>query len=186
MTLLLQRMEQGDPGALDELLPVVYDELRVIARRFFRVQRSNHTLQPTALVHEAYIKVLGDRAARPKGWNDRAHFLSVAAIAMRQILVNHARDKAALRRGGPDAHQVTLTGIADFDDSDALDVLTVHDALEALHRLDPRQARIAELRFFGSLTLDETAEVIGISRRTVALDWKMAKRWLARRLDPEG
>ena len=182
MTMLLRRMQNGDSGALEELLPLVYDELRVIARRLFRAQRSDHTLQPTALVHEAYLKVIGSRADS-EGWNDRAHFLSVAAIAMRQILVNHARDKAALKRGGPDARHVTLSGVADFDPADALDVLAVHEALEALQRLDPRQAKIAELRFFGALTLDEVAEVVGVSRRTVALDWKMAKRFLMGRLE---
>jgi RNA polymerase sigma factor (TIGR02999 family) len=183
VTQLLERLRNGEDGAVASLLPLVYAELRDIAGRLFRAQRPGHTLQPTALVHEAYIKVLGSGEGH---WKDRAHFLSVAAIAMRQILVNHARDRQALKRGGPDARVITLTDVAGLGELDALDVLAVHEALDALHRLDPRQAKIAELRVFGSLTLDEAAEVVGISRRTVALDWKMAKSFLAKRLGGDG
>jgi RNA polymerase sigma factor (TIGR02999 family) len=163
------------PG-FDEL----YRELHEMAGRIFRSQRSNHTLQATALVHEAYLKMAGREGA----WNDRTHFLATAARAMRQILVNHARDRGAAKRGGGvDRQRVTLSGVPLPEGALDLDVLSLHEALEELGTLDPRQARIAELRTFGGLTNKETAEAVGVSLRTVELEWRMAKDFLSRKLD---
>jgi RNA polymerase sigma factor (TIGR02999 family) len=175
----LLRANAGEPGAEHELFGLLYGELRALAERVFRSQRRSHTLQPTALVHEAYLKL-----ARPggRGWNDQAHFMNLAARAMRQILVNHARDRKAEKRGGALAgHRVTLSGLEDELD-DRLDVLAVDDALGELTRLDERQGRVAELRLFGGLTNGEAAQVLGVSLRTVEMEWKMAKAWLSTRL----
>lgn len=177
VTVLLRRLKAGESGAAEELFALLYSELRAIAGSLFRSQRQDHTLQATAVLHEAYLKMV-----RGGEYADRTHFLSVAARAMRQVLVNHARDRAAQKRGGGAGARVTLAGIAESPASDALDVLAVHEALEELQRLDERQARIAELRFFGGLTTEEAAEALGVSPRTVELDWRMAKDWLARRL----
>lgn len=182
VTVLLQRVRAGEPGAADALFGRLYGELKRIAGSLFRSQRSEHTLQPTALVHEAYVKMLG-ATAEPK-WNDRAHFLSVAARAMRQVLVNHARDKGAQKRGGGRARE-RLTFVDPQAPGRDVGVLDLHDALEALEALDERQARIAELRLFGGLATKETAAVVGIAPRTVELDWKMAKEFLADRLAEE-
>jgi len=186
VTAILHRMSEGESAAADELLPLVYDELRSMAARLFRSQPAQHTLEPTALVHEAYLKLAGSEPDRRGAWQDRAHFLAVAARAMRQVLVNHARDKGAQKRGGKDAWCRVTLAQADAASAPQLDVLGIHEELEALQAIDPRQGRIAELRIFGGLGLDETAEVVGISRRTVALEWKMAKAWLARRLEVGG
>ena len=176
VTVLLHRLREGEPDAASALFDRLYGELRGLANALFRSQRRDHTLQPTALVHEAYLKML-----RPGvEWQDRVHFFAVAAKAMRQILVNHARDRAALKRGGAEARRVTLAD-APFAGPD-LDVLAVHEALEKLAELDARQAQIAELRFFGGLNNKEIAEVLGVSLRTVELDWKMAKDQLSQTL----
>lgn len=174
------RVRAGDAAAEQELFAELYGELRAMADRIFRSQKKNHTLQPTALVHEAYLKLV-----RPDGreFNDETHFLATAARAMRQILVNHARDRSAQKRGGDLAgHRVTLTGLEGAGFEAQLDVLAAHEALEDLGRLDPRQARVAELRIFGGLTNQETATVVGVSLRTIEMEWKMAKIWLADRL----
>jgi RNA polymerase sigma factor (TIGR02999 family) len=177
ITLLLERVRSGEEEAAGELFGELYGQLHGLAAAIFRSQRGNHTLQPTALVHETYLKMIRPGATP---WQDRAHFCGVAAKAMRQILVNHARDKQALKRGGA-AGRVTLSGAVGEGGPD-LDVLDVHEALEELARLDARQARIAELRFFAGLNTQEVAEVVGVAPRTVELDWKMAKDWLAGRL----
>ncbi len=180
ITTILDRLSAGDAGAGNELFEQLYPELRDMAARLFRSQRANHTLQPTALLNEAYLKI-----ARPGvvAFADRAHFMAVAARAMRQVLVNHARDRSAGKRGGGvDRRRVTLSGAAAPGSDRALDVLVVDDALGELLRLDERQGRIAELRCFGGLTNREVAEVLGVSLRTVELDWRMAKGWLAGRL----
>ena len=171
----LERARAGEPGADQALFALLYDELHAMAARVFRSQRRHHTLQPTALVHEAYLKLArsGGRA-----WTDQAHFMNLAARAMRQILVNQARDRQAEKRGGGEGHRVTLSGLAGELD-DRLEVLAVDDALTALARLDERQGRVAELRVFGGLTNPEVAQVIGVSLRTVEMEWKMAKAWLA-------
>ena len=187
---LLERMRAGEDVAESDLFDALYAELRRVAERLFRSQRAHHTLQPTALVHEAYLKIARPEADRGTGggrWNDRAHFVAVAARAMRQVLVNHARDKSALKRGGPEARQrVTISGVPDHDSAQLVDVLAVHESLNELQGVDARAARIAELRYFAGLTNPEIAEVLGVSLRTVELDWRMAKSWLAGRLRSEG
>lgn len=176
---VLRRAQSGDAGAEGELFGLLYDDLHAAAGRIFRSQRRSHTLAPTALVHEAYLKMARPRAA---AWKDRAHFLAVAARAMRQILVNHARDRGAAKRGGPDrGRRVTVDGVADAPGAE-LDVLDLHESLEALAALDARPARVAELRIFAGLEQREIAEALGVSLRTVELDWRMAKQFLASRL----
>jgi len=178
VTVLLGRLRSGESGAADELFQVLYGELRSLAAGLFRSQKANHTLQPTAVLHEAYLKMV----KAPGEWQDRAHFFAVAAKAMRQVLVNHARDQGALKRGGKGGERVTFAGLAAGAQGQEADILALHEALEELARLDARQARIAELKFFAGLSTEETAEAVGIAPRTVELDWKMAKDWLAARL----
>jgi len=178
-TILLGRIRDGDPVASEELFGLLYPQLRNLAGAVFRSQKANHTLQPTALVHEAYLKMMKPGAA----WEDRAHFCSVAAKAMRQILVNHARDRNALKRGGGAVGRSLTVADAVAEGGHELDILALHEALEDLAKLDERQASIAELRFFGGLTSKEVAEALGVSLRTVELDWSMAKSWLASRLE---
>lgn len=179
MTRLLERMRAGDEEATPELFERLYSELRRLAASLFRSQRQNHTLQPTALVHEAYFKLAKSPANELQ---DRAHFFNVAARAMRQILMNHARDRAAQKRGGPDAHRMTLSGLDLSDGRKDLDILAVNDALERLAQKNERHARIAEMRFFGDLKNEEIAAALGVTKRTVQLDWRMAKAWLAEQL----
>jgi len=184
ITGILARLREGESGAADELFHRLYPELHEIAERLFRRQQGHHTLQATALVGEAWLK-MRKPAGEPAAWEDRTHFLAVAATAMRQILVNHARDRRALKRGGGhDRRRVTLSGV-EMGGADGAEVLAVDEALDELRDLSPRQARIAELKFFGGLKNREAAEALGVSLRTVELDWKMAKTWLAERLDPE-
>ena len=183
VTRILDRVRAGDSKAANDLLPLVYEELRAAAGQLFRSQEPSHTLQPTALVHEAYLKMVKAEEASPDSWKDRAHFFRVAAKAMRQILINRARDKKAAKRGG-DIQRERMTWCA-ADSSEGgreADVLNIHEALEKLAQLDERQAAISEMRCFGGLTVDEIAEVLGVSKRTVELDWKMAKGWLATQL----
>jgi RNA polymerase sigma-70 factor (ECF subfamily) len=184
---LLQRMRAGDADAAGALFTALQGELRALARGLFRSQRAGHTLQPTALVNEAFLKMLG-REGEPTPWQDKAHFFAVAATAMRQILVNHARDRAALKRGGGgrDARRVTLSDVPFAAGGGAADVLDVEEALAALERVDPEQARIVELRFFGGLTNPEIAELLGRSLRAVELEWRLAKTWLASKLAEHG
>jgi len=177
VTEALNSMAQGDPKAFDRLLPLVYREMRRIAAGYLKDERPGHTLQPTALAHEAYLRLVG----RGAQWENRAHFLGVAARAMREILVDHARRRRALKRGGgqplTQLDEALVVGgdrpIA-FDDLDA--------ALNDLARLSERQARVVELRYFGGLTIEETGEVLGISPVTVKRDWATARAWLYREL----
>ena len=180
VTVLLHRLQGGEADAGNELFGLLYGELRALAGALFRSQKAKHTLQPTALVHEAYLKMLrpGDGAE----WKDRVHFFAVAARAMRQILVNHARDASALKRGGGQAAKPLTLVDPVAPGAPEADILAVHEALEDLERLDERQARLAELRFFAGLNNKEIAEVLGISLRSVELDWKMAKDHLTRLL----
>jgi RNA polymerase sigma-70 factor (ECF subfamily) len=178
-TVILGRLRDGDPDAGEELFALLYPQLRNLAGAVFRSQKAQHTLQPTALVHEAYLKMMKPGAA----WEDRAHFCSVAAKAMRQILVNHARDRHALKRGGGAVGRALSIGDAVDPGGRELDILALHEALEDLAKLDARQASIAELRFFGGLSNKEVAEALGVSLRTIELDWSMAKGWLASRLE---
>jgi RNA polymerase sigma factor (TIGR02999 family) len=181
VTRLLADLEAGQPGAETELLPLVYAELRRVAAGYMRRERPGHTLQATALVHEAYIQLVDQTRVT---WRNRAHFFAVAAQIMRRILVDHARAHRAQKRGG-DARKLTLEeAIGVFGGRDvALEALD--DALSTLCQLDPRQGRIVELRFFGGLTIDETAEVLGVSAPTVEREWRMARAWLHSQLSAE-
>ncbi|RMF76482.1 MAG: sigma-70 family RNA polymerase sigma factor [Planctomycetota bacterium] len=178
---LLTRFAGGDEHAAELLLPEVYGEMRRIARRLMRAQPANHTLQATALVNEAYLKLAGASELRPE---NRVHLVAIAARAMRQILINYAAGRAAHKRGGGWT-QITLDSSVRPTEDAAIDVLALHEALEELERLDERQARVVELRFFGGLTAEEAAEVLRVSPRTVQLEWRMARLWLRRRLEDE-
>jgi RNA polymerase sigma factor (TIGR02999 family) len=181
ITRILARVREGDQVAAGDLFDRLYPELHEIAERLFRSQQRHHTLQATALVNEAFLKMIKP-SDRDPGFEDRTHFLAVAATAMRQILVNHARDRSALKRGGGvDRRRVTLAGVVVGNQSET-EVLAVDEALSELEALAPRQAKIAELKFFGGLRNREAADALGVSLRTVELDWKMAKVWLAERL----
>jgi RNA polymerase sigma factor (TIGR02999 family) len=178
VTQILRQLDLSDPKQADDLLRVVYDELRQLASRHLRGERAGHTLQPTALVHEAYLRLVG---AEDIGFESRAHFFGTAARAMRQVLVDHARRRNADKRGG-NWERVTLdTGLAE-EEAVAADVLDLHAALEKLLQHDADLARLVELRFFAGLTLDEAADALGVSRRKVAKDWSVARLWLQREL----
>lgn len=178
VTEVLQRISGGDPGAVDRLLPLVYDELRALARRELRRERSDHTLQPTALVHEAYLKLA--RLDRLE-WRDRAHFFGAAAGTMRRVLVSHARRKRAEKRGGG-AKAVPLENVVLAARERPEDVLALDEALARLADLDSRQAQVVECRFFAGMSVPETAEALGISPATVKRDWTAARAWLNREL----
>ena len=180
VTQLLMKWGGGDQAALEELMPLVYSELRRLARNYLRRERQNHTLQPTALVNEAYLKLVDQKKAR---WQNRAQFYGVAAQLMRRILVDHARQHQAEKRGGPSKQRLSITGAGQIGKNPDLDLLAVHEALEELKTLDPQQERIVELRFFGGLSIEDTAEVLGIGHATVERDWKMARAWLRRKLE---
>ncbi len=170
-------MEKGDPEAVDRLLPHVYADMRKLADRIFRDQYRNHTLQPTALVHEAYLRLV---KGQKDGWEGRRHFMSVASLAMRQLLRDYARDRNTQKRAGP-GKRIELEGVdVPAESGNEIDLIALDEALDELRELDERVARIVELRFLAGLTAEETAEVLGISRRTVFLDWKMARAWLER------
>lgn len=180
-TRLLVGMRQGDRSAQEKLLEAVYGELRALAGSFFRRQDARHTLQPTALVHEAWMKMVDQTSLEVR---DRGHFFAIAATAMRQILIDHARARDTKKRGG-DVPRVTIdAGIEPVADQspDALDVLALDEALTRLSQLDPRQARVVELRVFAGLSVDDTAMTLDVSPRTVELDWRMARAWLSREL----
>lgn len=178
VTLVLQKIASGDREAAEHLLPVVYDELKRMANVAMGNQPRGHTLQPTALVHEAYVRLIGPE----KGYENRSHFMAVASLAMRQILTDHARRKRAARRGGDrgkvSAESVQLEGPGD----NGVDVVALDDALTKLASLDPRRHRVVELRFFGGLTVEEVAELLDTSRSTVEADWRAARAWLAAEL----
>ena len=177
ITQILTELSEGDGSAAERLLPQVYEELRALAAAFFQRQPRNHTLQPTALVHEAFVRLVGSDA----DWNSRKHFFDVAAMAMRQLLTDHARRRAADKRGGG-KQRITLDQETPGDPANEFDLVALDEALTELKTLDPRQARIVDLRFLAGLTVRETAEVLDVSERTVKLDWQMARAWLRRRL----
>jgi RNA polymerase sigma factor (TIGR02999 family) len=177
VTTLLIDLQRGRTGAVGELLPLVYEELRALAAAYLRGERKDHTLQPTALVHEAFLKLVDQRSVT---WQDRAHFFGIAAQAMRRVLVDHARRRNAQKRSGD--RNITLPDDLSVTTEPEVDVVRVGEALERLAQLDERQARIVEMRFFGGLTIEETAEVLGISAATVKRDWQLAKAWLHREL----
>jgi RNA polymerase sigma factor (TIGR02999 family) len=177
VTTLLRAWNNGDERALEALTPIVYDELRLLARRYMRRERQGHSLQTTALVNEAYVRLVDYKRMQ---WQDRAHFFAVSAQLMRRILVDHAR-RQNLKRGG-DMRHVPLEEAAVADGSRAADLVAIDDALNALAKLDPRKVQVVEMRFFGGLSVEETAEVLKISPVTVMRDWSTAKAWLYREL----
>jgi RNA polymerase sigma factor (TIGR02999 family) len=183
LTQLLQRWSAGDEEAETELLPIVYDELHRIAERIFRDERSGHTLQTTAVIHEAYLNLSGGAQV---DWQSRRHFYGVMARVMRRVLVDHARQRSRLKRGG-DMQRVMLDrGIdAEFSRTEGGDVLDLDLALKGLEKLDAEKARMVELRFFGGLSLEEVAEVMDTSRTTIVRQWRLAKAWLYRELSGE-
>lgn len=181
-TQLLADIGKGDQKAAARLFPLVYDELRALAGRYFRRQNPGHTLQPTGLVHEAFLRLIDQTNAQ---WKDRAHFFAVAATAMRQILVNHALARNAQKRGGG-RRKLALTNNWAVDEAPEFDAVELDEALRKLATLDERKAKVVELRFFGGLTVEEVAEVLGVSKATVEGDWRMARAWLSRALATEG
>ena len=182
VTQLLIAWSNGDQAALDELVPLVYGELRRVARRYMRRERVGHTLQTTALVNEAYLRLID--ASRVQ-WQNRAHFYAIAAQLMRRILVDYARSHNYVKRGG-EAHHLPLEDAAVFSAEQAPDLVALDDALKSLAAFDPRKSQVVELRFFGGLSVEETAEVLKVSPRTVLSDWSLAKAWLLRELSNTG
>jgi RNA polymerase sigma factor (TIGR02999 family) len=182
VTELLRAWGNGDDGALERLLPLVEAELRRLARGYMRRERAGHSLQTTALVNEAFLRLTGARGVR---WQDRAHFLGISARLMRRVLVDHARSRGYRKRGGG-AHRMTLDeGLVRAPEPD-VDLLALDRALQALSVVDPRKGRTVELRFFGGLSVEETAEVLQVSPDTVKRDWRLAKLWLLRELNGAG
>jgi RNA polymerase sigma-70 factor (ECF subfamily) len=177
VSVLLRAWSGGDQSALEKLTPIVYGELHRLAGRYMKRERPGHSLQTTALVNEAYMRLVGYTRMR---WQDRAHFFAVAAQVMRRILVEHAR-RHNLKRGG-DVPHVSLDEASLVGADDVVDLVALDDAMTALARLDPRKVRVVEMRFFGGLSVEETAEVLGVSPVTVKRDWRAAKAWLYREL----
>jgi len=176
VTELLREWNDGDPAGRDRLMSVVYEPLRAIAERQLDRESRGHTLQPTALVNELYVRFAEQRRVE---WRDRVHFFAVAATVMRRILVDHARRKKSAKRGGA-AVPITIDAAVDVCEQQDFDIVALDLALERLGELFPQQAKIVELKFYGGLTLDETAEVLGISAATVSREWTMARAWLRR------
>ena len=179
ITQLLEKWNQGDEKALDQLMPLVYDQLHRIAANYLRHERRQHTLQPTALVNELFLKFFDQNSM---SWQNRAQFFGIAAQLMRRILVDHARAHYSAKRGG-DRFAVSLKDVAAFGPQPDADLLALHDVLNQLEEIDPTQGRIVELRFFGGLTIKETAEVMRISHATVEREWRTAKAFLKRELN---
>lgn len=178
VTKLLKDWSNGDKSALDRLMPLVYAELRKVARHHLSVEEPGHTLQSTALVHEAYLRLVDQNRVQ---WQDRTHFFAVSARLIRRILVDHARRRRAAKRGGP-LQRLALDDSIDIHGQKDLDLVALEDALNRLAELDPQQARVIELRFFTGLTINETAVALGISPATVNRDWVTAKAWLFQQL----
>jgi len=179
VTQILGEIRAGDSSAYERLLPAVYDELRGLARSYLRRQAPGHTLEPTALVHEAYMRMV---VQDDPSYTDRVHFFAVAAKAMRNLLVDHARAKRAAKRGGDGQwDRVTLSGLPS-DSASEVDLIDLDEALAELATLDPQQARVVELRFFGGLTIEEAAGELGVSTATVEREWRAARAWLSSRL----
>ena len=174
ITQILIAWSRGDQSALDKLIPVVYKELRRMAARYLRRERPDHSLQPTALVHEAYIRLIDQTRV---DWQNRAHFFGVAAQMMRRILVDHAKATRRQKRSG-DVHKLPLDEAMNLYEEQRPDLVALDEAMKRLAEIDPRKSQVVELRYFGGLSVEETAEVIGVSRKTVIRDWMMAKTWL--------
>jgi len=181
VTQLLLDWRNGDQTALDRLMPLVYEELRRIAGHYMRNERQGHTLQTSALVNEAYLRLVDHENI---AWQNRAHFFGLAAQAMRRILVDYARRRNYQKRGGA-ARQVSLGEAAMVTDEDAAEMIALDDALEELAKIDERKCRVVELRYFGGLSVEETAEALGVSIQTVGRDWSTAKAWLLREMSKE-
>jgi RNA polymerase sigma factor (TIGR02999 family) len=177
-TELLRAWSQGDGAALDRLVPLVYEELHRLARRYMRQERPDHTLQATSLVNEAYLRLIDVNRVE---WRNRAHFLALAAQMMRRILVESARNRQRQKRGGGAAH-VSLDDVPELPNSKDCDLAALSDALTGLGAFDARMSQVVELRFFGGLTVDETADVLNVSPETVMREWKTAKAWLLREI----
>ena len=176
VTQLLLRWSEGDKAALGKLMPLVYRELRRLAGHYMRRERPGHTLQASALVNEAYLRLVDYRRMQ---WQNRAHFFAVAAQAMRRVLVEHARSRQYAKRGGT-AQRISLDDVAVLTDQQAAELVALDDALTSLEALDARKARIVELRYIGGLSIEEAAETLGVSTATVERDWRSAKAWLYR------
>ena len=179
LTRLLVAWTSGDAAALEKLSSAVYDELRHLARNYMRGERPGHTLQTTALVHEAFLRIIDWKNVE---WKSRAHFFAVASQMMRRILVDHARARRNLKRGG-EWKQLSLSAVEFLPENRRTDLLDIDEALETLKRVDARKAKVVELRFFGGLTVEETAAVLDVSSDTVLNDWRFAKAWLLRELE---
>jgi len=182
VTQLLADWSNGDRVALDQLMPLIYDELRRLARYHLRRERPDHTLEATALVHEAYLRLVDQKQVR---WQNRAHFLGIAAELMRRLLIDHARRHHTEKRGGGEP-KLSLDEAAGLPEPRDVNLVALDEALTSLAALDPQQSRIVELRFFGGLTVEETAEVLGVSVDTVAYQWRLAKAWFLRELSKGG
>lgn len=178
VTGLLQQWRDGDESAFNRLLPLVHDTLHRLAHRYLHHERRGHTLQTTALVNEAFLKLVGQQ---PVQWKDRAHFFAVSAQVMRHILVDYARQRAAGKRGG-EFHRVTLDADIAISDERSAELVALDDALAALEKVNPRGSKVVELRYFGGMSNPEAAEVLGVSEATVERDWRLAKAWLFREL----
>lgn len=178
ITQLLVEWSNGDQQALDQLTPLVYDELRQMARTYMRRERADHTLQPTALVHEAYLRLIDQHSV---SWKNRAHFFGIASQMMRRILVNHALARATAKRGG-EAEKLSLDDATGLAGQREVDLISLDAALKELELLDPKQTSIVELRFFGGLSIKETAEVLRLSPATVKREWGTARLWLRREM----
>lgn len=178
ITNLLINSGRGDPAASEELMLRVYDELRTLAQRFLQRERPDHTLQPTALVHEAYMRLVDQDRTK---WNDQAHFFRVAATMMRRVLVDHARKHLAAKRGGG-AHKMSLTQISDLGVQKDSDLVAIDEALQEFAEIDPNKCRIVELRFFAGLSMEKIARLLDVPVRTIERDWRMARIWLFRKL----
>jgi RNA polymerase sigma factor (TIGR02999 family) len=178
ITLLLLKWSRGDSSALDQLIPMVYPELRRLARRYMRKENPEHTLQTSALINEAYLRLIDQRAVE---WHDRSHFFAVSAQVMRHILIDHARKYSYAKRGAGAKH-IALDEVSVLKQERAGEFVALDDALVGLAKIDPRKARIVELRFFGGLTVEETAEVLKLAPITVKREWRAARAWLFREL----
>lgn len=182
VNLALRELVAGDASAADRLFPVVYEQLRALADRMLRGGRPDHTLQPTALVHEVFLKMVQQNQGT---WKDRAHFLNVCALAMRQILINYARDRGADKRGGG-WKRISLSGFSPEEQTLEVDAAALHAALEQLAQLNPRHYHVVVARFLGGLSVEEAAHVLGVTERTVKRDWSAARVWLALELGKAG
>jgi RNA polymerase sigma-70 factor (ECF subfamily) len=180
ITQLLIDWGNGDQAALEKLMPLVYSELRRLATNYLYRERAGHTLQPTALVNEAYLRLIGQRNAK---WQNRAHFFAISAQLMRRILVDHVRRHQADKRGGSEQQRLSITSVEELATQPGVDLLALNEALDELAKMDSQQSRIVELKFFGGLSIEETAEVLGVGHATVEREWKSARAWLRRRLE---